>query len=301
MFDINIAFPYALSITFKTHEGGLYMVIHVITACHNRILTTEKFVKSIKKQSYKQIHLILVDDGCTDGTSEMVYKEMPDATVIRGNGNLFWGGALHKAYKWVINNKLPNDDDIFFTNDDNIFKKTYLEESLERLKTNPNSLITGNGFSMQTGKQCDGVSYCNLKTGEITLLGTDAEGNLADTRSLMMWVKDLKRIGGFHPILLPHYLSDYEFVLRAAKKGYVIKTFNNLRFDYDRSLTGIKNLSKLSVRRLFSKRCPYNPIYKFSYIFLVTPIKYIPARIGRQIQNYFLLFTKKKDIGQKVD
>ena len=272
------------------------MVIHIVTACHNRKLTTKKFIKTLKKQSYKRIHLILVDDGCTDGTAEMVHEEMPSATIIKGNGNLYWGGALHEAYKWIINKKLPDDDVVFFTNDDNIFKDTYLEESLHYLKKYKNTLIAGNGFSMQTGKQCDGVSSCDLKTGEITLLGTNAEGNLADTRSLMMWVKDLRKIGGFHPILLPHYLSDYEFVLRASKKGYTMRTFDNLRFEYDRSLTGVKELDKLTLKKLFSKRCPYNPIYKFNYIILVTPVKYIPIRIIKQIQNYFLIFTKKKEI-----
>ena len=269
------------------------MVIHVITACHNRIVTTQKFVDSLKRQSYSDIHLILVDDGCTDGTSEMVKKEMPKATIIKGNGNLYWGGSLHAAYKWIIKHHLPDDDIIFFTNDDNVFDESYLEKSLEHLKENSKCLITGNGFSMQTGEQCDGVSYCDLKTGEITLLGTTSEGNLADTRSLMMWVKDLKMIGGFHPVLLPHYLSDYEFVLRAARKKYVMKTYDNLKFEYDRSLTGIKDKKQLTLKQLFSKRCPYNPVYKFNYLLLVTPIKYLPSRIGYQIVNYVNLIRNK--------
>ena len=266
--------------------------IHIITACHNRKKATEKMIKSLKKQTYPNIHLILVDDGCTDGTGEMVMNEMPNATIIKGNGNLYWGGALHEAYKWIVSQKISDNDVVFFTNDDNVFSDTYLQDSLEHLKNNVRSLITGNGFSIQTGEQCDGVSYCDLKTGEITLLGTEAEGNLADTRSLMMWVKDLKNIGGFHPILLPHYLSDYEFVLRAAKKGYTMKTFHNLRFEYDRSLTGIKDKKTLTLKKLFSKRCPYNPIYKFNYIFLVTPIRYLPRRLTQQMFNYIKIIKK---------
>ena len=153
------------------------MKIHIITACHNRISVTKKFVECLKQQSYSNIHLILVDDGCTDGTAEMVMSNMPEATIIKGNGNLYWGGALHEAYKWIIGNSLPDDDIIFFTNDDNVFQSTYLENSVRHLRENRNSLIAGNGFSIQTGKQCDGVSFCDLKTGEIVLLGTHAEGN----------------------------------------------------------------------------------------------------------------------------
>lgn len=272
------------------------MVIHIITACHNRIKTTSAFIDCLDEQSYENTHLILVDDGCTDGTAQMVREKMPDATIISGDGNLYWGGALHEAYKWILEQQLPDDDVVFFSNDDNIFEKTYLEDSLEHLKGNPGCLIAGNAFSIQTGKHEDGVSDYNFKNGDIELLGTESEGNLTDTRALMMWVKDLKKIGGFHPILLPHYLSDYEFVLRAYKKGYKMRTFDNLRYGYDTKLTGIKNLKKMTLKQLFSKRCPYNPIYKFNFLFMVTPLKWLPGRIAWQFKNYVDIATKKKTI-----
>lgn len=261
-------------------------MIHIITACHNRIETTRKFIDSLKKQSYQKWHLILVDDGSTDGTGEFVKNELANSTVIRGNGNLWWGGALHAAYKWIKAHNLPGDDVVFFTNDDNIYKSTYLEDALQKLQLNQRTLIAGNGFSIQTGEQCDGVSKCDLKTGDITLLADDATGNLASTRALMMYVRDLLQIGGFHPILLPHYLSDYEFTLRAARKGFLIRTYHDLTYTYDRSLTGVKDYKKLTVKVLFSKRCPYNPVYKLNYLLMVTPPKYLCFRIIRQIKNY---------------
>lgn len=262
------------------------MVVHIITACHNRIGTTQKFIASLQKQTYPALHLILVDDGSTDGTSEMVKAQLPDATIIRGDGNLWWGGALHEAYKWIRDHHFPVDDAVFFTNDDNIFKDEYLAEAVEKLKKHKNTLIVGNGFNIHTGEQCDGVSHCNLKTGDIRLLDTNSTGNLASTRALLMRVDDLLKIGGFHPILLPHYLSDYEFVIRASKKGFKIRTYENLCFDYDRSMTGVKDYKKLTPKILFSKRCPYNPIYKVNYLLMITPLKYLPSRIWNQIRNY---------------
>ena len=47
-------------------------MIHIVTAAHNRYKITEKFVDSLCRQTYRDIHLIFVDDGSTDGTSEMV-------------------------------------------------------------------------------------------------------------------------------------------------------------------------------------------------------------------------------------
>ena len=48
-------------------------MIHVITAVHNRYSITEKFADRLLAQTYKDIHLILVDDGSTDSTADMEY------------------------------------------------------------------------------------------------------------------------------------------------------------------------------------------------------------------------------------
>ncbi len=67
--------------------------IYIILPVHNRIETTHRFIKCLKRQTYTKFHLILVDDGSTDGTEEYVRTELHDVTVIKGNGNL--GGQGH--------------------------------------------------------------------------------------------------------------------------------------------------------------------------------------------------------------
>ena len=48
-------------------------MIYVVTAVHDRYRITEKFVENLLKQSYKDIHLLLVDDGSTDGTADISF------------------------------------------------------------------------------------------------------------------------------------------------------------------------------------------------------------------------------------
>ena len=64
-------------------------MIYVVTACHNRIETTKKFINSLKKQSCPNWHLILVDDGSTDGTGEFVKMELSLEFVLMKIGSLF--------------------------------------------------------------------------------------------------------------------------------------------------------------------------------------------------------------------
>ena len=72
--------------------------ISIILPVHNRFKTTENFIRHLLKQDYDNYHLILIDDGSTDGTSEMVLSLMPAAKIIKGDGSLWWGGALQEGY-----------------------------------------------------------------------------------------------------------------------------------------------------------------------------------------------------------
>lgn len=41
----------------------------------------------------------ITDDGSTDGTSEMLRDEFPQANVLEGDGNLFWNGGMINSWK----------------------------------------------------------------------------------------------------------------------------------------------------------------------------------------------------------
>lgn len=262
-------------------------MLYVVTAVHNRYKITENFISNLKKQTYKDWKLILVDDGSTDGTAQMVKKELPNAIVITGNGNLFWGGALHEVYKRIKNDvQIKDDDYILISNDDTMICDDFLEKGVNLLSKNPNTLITGCGFGKNAGKQVDGVIAMDMKNLEGTLCEKTAEGNCSSTRELFFTAGIWRQIGGFHPIVLPHYLSDYEFTMRASKKGFPIKSFEELSYEFDEQTTGDNGFANLTLKKLFSKRCSSNPIYKFNFIFLVTPLKHLPSAIVNQIKRY---------------
>ena len=45
--------------------------IHVVIPVYNAVLYLRETVESVLKQPYKRIDIVLVDDGSTDGTSEL--------------------------------------------------------------------------------------------------------------------------------------------------------------------------------------------------------------------------------------
>ena len=262
-------------------------MLYVVTAVHNRCEITKKFIRQLKCQTYKDYQLVLVDDGCTDGTVEMVRTELPNTKILIGDGNLFWGGALHLAYKWLSAN-VDSTNFVMFSNDDTTFDPEYLEKAVKHLNKNSNALITGCGYSINSNKQIDGAVHWDYrKGGVIKGFAPNDVGNCASTRSLFFSVETMNKIGGFHPILLPHYSSDYEWTMRGAKKGIEILSFDDLMYYFDEKTTGDNDFDVLTKKKLFSKRSIRNPIYRMSFIILSTPKHLLPAHLFHQINRYF--------------
>ena len=239
------------------------MKVFVVTACHNRKELTSQLANTLLMQTYKDVVFLLVDDGSTDGTAEAVKNIFNNTIVLQGDGNLWWGGAMHKAYKWLLDH-IGNS----------VYEKDYIERGLKVLAEHESTMVTGSGYSLHTGERFDG-SFLS-KYNDIILMEENNYGEIATTRSLFMRIKDLKRVGGFRPILLPHYLSDFEFTFRGNKRGVKIYCSSEVKYKSDRSTTGLKDRKSLSLKQLFSKKCPYNPVYKTIYYLLIIPIYQFP-------------------------
>lgn len=265
-------------------------MLHVITACHNRRAVTERFVRLLKGQTLRDLRLILVDDGSTDGTSAMVGDMMPSAVILNGNGSLWWGGALDMAYQFVKNTLADRlDDVVMFSNDDVTFPPDYLETALALVKAHPGCLICGCGYGKSSGALCDGAVKRHFQRGYTEPAQYQPaweDGDVASSRSLLFSVKTFLDVGGFRPRLLPHYFSDYEWTYRAVRKGHPIRMCPELKYTFDDASTGDNFYDSLTLKKSLSKRSVTNPLYKLNYILLATPPRYIPRELARQLGRY---------------
>lgn len=262
-------------------------MIFIVTAVHNRVNITRKFIEGLKKQkSTENIFLVLVDDGSTDDTDQMVKQEYPNSYVIYGNGKLFWGGALHKAYKYLHNLPINDEDIVLYANDDAVLPNDFIIKVQNLLKIYPNELITGCGYSNITSKYLDGPIDFDLKTSAVRLLPPGVNnGNCSSTRALAMYGKTFKDIGGFHPVLLPHYGSDYEYTIRAWKKGHKIISSQELKYYFNETTTGNNSYKNLTLKKLISKKSKLNPFYKLIFLILVGPVHCLPSYVLYQIKH----------------
>ncbi|MCB0414277.1 MAG: glycosyltransferase family 2 protein [Bdellovibrionales bacterium] len=256
-----------------------FPTVYVVTAVFNRREVTLQFINQLKEQTFKKIKIIIVDDGSTDETFEAIASRYKDIKVIRGNGGWWWGGALHQAFLYLRKSeKIYKKDIILWINDDTLFEKNYIECAVAALRENPGKILTSLCYSLEENELLDRGVCWNWRDFTLRIPDNDEEINCASTRGLFLNVYIAFDLGGFKPRTLPHYMSDYEYSIRAYNRGIRFFTDKNV---FVRTAGGSSAVSKLEYtsvqefyKGLFSKRFSDNPIYLMSFIYYSCPRKF---------------------------
>lgn len=249
--------------------------IVILLPVHNRREVTRRFVECLKPQTHQNYHLLLIDDGSTDGTEEMVREQIQSLSVIKGEGNWWWAGSLRQGYEWLKSQNLPSSNVVLIINDDTEFEADFLERGLAIIERNKRTLLQAQCYSRQTNLLIDAGVHVDWRRLTFKQAVTPEEINCLSTRGLFLRLGDFYGIGGFYPRLLPHYGSDYEFTMRAHRKGLKLMTDQMLKLRVDEDTAGHHELGKISffasLRKLFSRKMVMNPVYWSSFIWLACP------------------------------
>ena len=256
--------------------------VYILLPVHNRRAITEKFVDCLVSQSYSNFHLILIDDGSTDGTDEMVKAKIANLTILRGKGDWWWAGSLQQGVDWLSRNCVEDREIVVFMNDDVIFEYDFFQTAV-RIFDQQIGMLLPQVFNKNTGLVEESGIEVDFKKLTFRTAESTVAINCLPTRGLFMRLSDLRRVGGFYPKMLPHYMSDYEFTIRANRLGVPLKTSPELLISFDAETTGFRSFEDLSisefVRRYFSIKSAANPVYWTTFVLLCSPKLFIPWNI----------------------
>lgn len=275
-------------------------IIYILLPVHNRKEVTKTFILGLLRQTWKDYHLILIDDGSIDDTEGMVRSILSDMTVIKGSGDLWWGGSLQCGLDWLKQHNIASDDYVLMINDDVTILPEFLEKGVSFLNRRKRTLLLAQHIDENTGKSIESGVVADLNTQRFEIAKNGKVINCLSTRGLLMRYVDVLEIGEFRPKLLPHYGSDYEYTIRAYKKGFNLLTTSSFSLLINHNETGLHYLPNGGLieylKNIFSKRYVENPIYRSTFVILTAPKKRILLLVFKIWKcTLFKIFFEIKD------
>lgn len=234
--------------------------IALIFPVHNKLEYTIRCVELLNRllnesnQKNSKTHIVIIDDGSTDGTEEWLRKNHPEVTLLKGDGNLWWSGGVNVGARYVVEENKA--DYILLWNNDIAPDEDYFKE-LDKLipKLNANTIL---GSKIYCKEPPDHIfsfgGVFNPRTGKKYLIGHEEKENgrfnepgPADWlpgMGTLIPVDVVKKIGYWDEKDFPQYHGDSDFTFRAKLNGYNLVVYPELKLWNDNKNTGLENKEK---------------------------------------------------------
>ncbi|SIR25398.1 glycosyltransferase family 2 protein [Pontibacter lucknowensis] len=278
-------------------------MISIVIPVFNRKEYTRDCLQSLRKQTDQRFKVIIVDDGSTDGTEDMLREEFPEVEVLKGSGNLFWTAGVNMG----IRHALKQDAQLIMTmNNDVITDERLLEKMYYWHEQKPAALLGALELDANTKQPIFGGERLNwlLNTIDEVLPRLSAEEQKGlhpvthlPGRGLLIPRAVFEKIGLFDQDRFPHYIADYDYTHTARRAGF------ELYVNYDaRLLTYPEESGERQIRSEKSFKNYYKHLFDLKgggnlrdftrFTLKNCPTPYIPFHLAngytRRLFGYFL-------------
>lgn len=265
--------------------------LHIIVPTFRERDHVKRLMKDLGKQSFRDFRAYIVNCNPGDEVSADIAQEWdPRFIEVPGSPDRFWAGAVclgqQKVYKAA-----RSDDRILLLNVDNRFDPGFLRDYLAESRAHPDALLcaltqTQRGY-LSSG--CRMISWF-FALPRHYFTNRDREAELATLvpvdmlagRALMGAAAIFRDVGYVDSDRFPHYSADYEYTLRAKRRGYELFVTTAVRVFNDIDNSGAKGLRDthpfaIRIRGLYSLRSAQNLTVRTRFVLRCYPKPCIPT------------------------
>lgn len=271
--------------------------VSIIVIVYNEENNISHCIDAILNQTYSNFELIIVNDGSTDRTEDVI-------KLFKDNRILYAKHPHNKGYASARNTglKLAKGDYVFFTDADCTPRKDWIKKGLKFMETNP-QLVAASGITKnyctqrKKGSLIDGASYTK---GVIKYIY-----DFPSTMNCVCKRKVLNQIGGFDE---RYNLGgeDADFGLQVMKRGKTSICKDMIVFHRAKEMSLRRGLSlikrqgyKVCLVKDHSKDYPKLRRSEVCYGFVVAPSYFLPLLFPPLI--FLAVNTKNKKVTSLKD
>lgn len=196
--------------------------VYCVVPVYNRLEVTKRFLESMNMQDYPELHLVIINDGSTDGTTEYLAQgPISNLTVLNGDGSLWWGGGMYLGIEHV-SKCAGKDDYLLMLNDDvrveHDYVSTLVAESIEHggaiIGSTQRDEITGR--TLGSGYKVD---YFGMRFLQVEAEAQCGEIDALPGRGVLFPLRAVLLAGNICKKAFRHYLGDLEYSARLREMG----------------------------------------------------------------------------------
>lgn len=199
----------------------------IIIPTHNRCAITRDGLTCLSRQADPDFEIVVVDDGSTDGTREMIRSDFPRITLLLGDGNLWWSAATNLGIRHALEGGAAA---VMTLNDDTLPRPSFVGNMKQAAREAPGALIGALAVDPISGTPVYWGERVFWPAASHRPLSRPAPSELRGLhpvthfpgRGLLIPAAVFARIGLFDARRFPHYAADYDFTLRAGKAGFPV-------------------------------------------------------------------------------
>jgi glycosyltransferase involved in cell wall biosynthesis len=248
---------------------------YAIVTCRNSEDNIKAALNSLKDQTLKPEYIIVVNDGSTDRTTEILNDVQKDWNSLHVITHPDWGYDIKRVAKnWNEAIKLTRDKGLqkvdyhLIATDDSVYSKNYAEKIIAHMDSNPNvAIVSGN--------------YTKYKPVMPHGAGRFVRNSFFESA---YW-------HGYYPEKMGY---ESAILYEANHRGYVYSVLNDARFEHTKPLGRSHKFIEFGASM---QTLGYHPLFALARFLKYFVTGSVTGRIGALYMLYYYLTYKPKSEG----
>lgn len=208
-------------------------LISVLLTCFNRKALTLRLLASLFRQQQLQAELciLVVDDGCSDGTADAIRQQFPQVHVVAGTGQLYWCGGMRLAQQQLAN-VLPRAADYqLWLNDDveldddalaRLLKQTQALQASHRVGAVVGAVRSLTGSTLTYGGRKSLSRWLPLRMSAVLAQSEQPQSCDFINGNVCLFPADAVEAVGELTSAYTHSMGDFDYGLRLRRRGFTL-------------------------------------------------------------------------------